>query len=449
MTHSASVGTRGSWGSKLTFVLAAAGSAIGLGNIWGFPMLVGLYGGSGFVLVYLICVLLLGVPVMIAELTIGRSARSDPVGAFKKLAPQSRWRFVGVLGVVTGLLILSYYSVIAGWTLRYMVTTLTEGVGDSPAEIQTAFTGFLASPWPLVFHAVFMAITVWVVMGGVEGGIERSTKILMPFLLLILLLLVLRSVTLEGAWRGIDFYLRPDLSKISFSVVLAAMGQAFFSLSLGMGAMITYGSYLSEKEDIASSALYVSLSDLLVAFLAGLAIFPALFSVPGLRPDEGPALIFLVLPNIFHAIPFGQLFGTTFYLLVAIAALTSAISLLEVVVAYLIDQRGWSRRRAALVVGVLAYLLGVPSALGEGYVPFFSGFLSRVDFLFGKLSLVIGGLLICLFVGWRWGTASAVAEIQRSNPGFRLGKAWSFLVKYLCPFAIAAILIHQLADLLL
>ncbi|GAB4233989.1 MAG: sodium-dependent transporter [Acidobacteriota bacterium] len=440
----ATQGGRGTWGSKLAFVLAAAGSAIGLGNIWGFPMMVGMYGGAGFVLVYLLCVLMLGVPVMMAEFTIGRKTKNDPVGAFKQLAPNSLWRLVGVLGVVTGLVILSYYSVVAGWTVRYLWITAVHGIASDPQQIQDAFTSFLGSPWPLLYHGIFMALTIWVVMGGVEGGIERITKVLMPFLFLILLLLVLRSVTLEGAWKGVEFYLRPDLSKIDFSVVLAAMGQAFFSLSLGMGAMITYGSYLSDEEDLASSAVYVSLSDLLVAFLAGLAIFPALFAVPGLQPDEGPALIFLVLPNIFNAIPFGQAFGVAFYLLLAIAALTSAISLLEVVVAYFIDQRGWHRWKAAVVVGLGAFCLGIPSALGEGYLEIFSGFLGAADFWFGKLSLVVGGLLICIFVGWRWGIDAALAEIRSSNPGFRFGTAWGVLIRFFCPLAIAVILVHRI-----
>lgn len=441
--------SRGAWGSKLAFILAAAGSAIGLGNIWGFPTQAGLNGGSGFVFVYLICVLVLGVPVMAAEITIGRAARNDPVGAFKKLAPGSAWRFLGVLGVVTGLVILSYYSVVAGWTLKYIWLTVSgEFVGADAQTIAADFSNFTAGGLePTLFHLCFLLMTVWVVTGGIEGGIEKVTTILMPVLLGILLLLVLRSVSLPGAAAGIEFYLKPDLSKISFEVVLAAMGQAFFSLSLGMGAMITYGSYLSEKDDIFSSAVFISLSDLLIALLAGFAIFPALFAVEGLSPDEGPSLIFLVLPNIFNQIPFGQVFGAAFYLLLAIAALTSSISLLEVVVAYFIDQRGWTRRRAALAVGAAAFLLGIPSALGEGYSSFFAGFLGRADFLFGKLSLVIGGLLICVFLGYRWGAREAVEEIRRSNPAFRFRTVWVVLIKYVCPVAIGIILIDRLISL--
>ncbi len=441
--------SRGNWSSKLGFVLAAAGSAIGLGNIWGFPTQTGLNGGAVFVFVYLICVLIVGIPVMVAEFTIGRAARNDPVGSFKALVPGSAWKYVGVLGVVTGLVILSYYSVVAGWTLKYLWRTLTEGATPhSAAQIAEQFESFTAGGiGPLFFHLVFMALTIWVVTGGIEGGIEKATTVLMPVLFGLLLLLVLRSVTLPGAAEGVSFYLKPDFGKISGDVVLAAMGQAFFSLSLGMGAMITYGSYLPQKEDLFSSAVYVSLSDLLIAFLAGFAIFPALFTVPGLRPDQGPSLIFLVLPNIFSQIPLGQIFGAAFYLLLAIAALTSSISLLEVVVAYFIDQKGWPRRRAALVVGSAAFVLGIPSAFSQGYLPLFAGFLEQADFLFGKVALMVGGLLICLFVGYRWGIAAAVEEIRRSNPRFRWRSVWAVLVRFVCPLAIAVLLVDRILGL--
>lgn len=439
---------RGSWSSKLGFVLAAAGSAIGLGNIWGFPTQTGLNGGAIFVFVYLVCVLAVGIPVMVAEFTIGRAARNDPVGCFKALVPGSAWKYAGVLGVVTGLVILSYYSVVAGWTLKYLWLTVSGDMANgSAAQIAEQFTAFTGGIGPVFFHLIFMALTIWVVTGGIEGGIEKATKVLMPVLLALLVLLVLRSVTLPGAAEGISFYLKPDLSKISGEVVLAAMGQAFFSLSLGMGTMITYGSYLPQKDDLFSSAVYVSLSDLLIAFLAGFAIFPALFTVPGLRPDQGPSLIFLVLPNIFSQIPLGQIFGAAFYLLLAIAALTSSISLLEVVVAYFIDQKGWPRRRAALLVGSAAFVLGIPSAFSQGYVAFFSGFLEQADFLFGKVALMVGGLLICLFVGYRWGIQVASQEIRRSNPRFRLQAVWALMVRFVCPLAIAALLADRVLGL--
>ncbi|MDA2938352.1 sodium-dependent transporter [Acidobacteria bacterium AH-259-A15] len=443
---------RGVWGSKIGFTLAAAGSAIGLGNIWLFPTVAGQNGGAAFVLIYGGCVLLIGVPVMIAELSLGRRAQSDPVGTFKSLAPKTWWKAVGALGVFTGFMILSAYTVVAGWTLKYILITVSGQFAEAnPESIGRIFTEFVGDGFAvLLYHFVFMALTVWIVIGGIEKGIEKATKILMPLLFGLLLLLVLRSVTLQGALEGVTFYLYPDFSKVTFGVIMAALGQAFFSLSLGMGAMITYGSYLSRNDNLVSSALYVSLFDTLIAFLAGFAIFPALFSVSGLSPTEGASLIFLVLPNIFNAIPLGQLFGAAFFFLLAIAALTSTISLLEVVVAYFIDQLGWQRKRAALLVGSSAFLLGIPSALSSGSVSFLSQLwksgqetLSLMDLVFlyfGKISLAVGALLICLFVGWKWGIRSALKEIRSGYPSFALAPLWTFLVRYACPVAIAIIL---------
>ncbi len=440
------VSQRGKWGSKFGFILAAAGSAIGLGNIWRFPTVTGENGGAAFVIVYLVCVLLIGVPIMLAEFAIGRRARSDPMGAFHKLAPGTPWRFVGALGVLTGLIILSYYSVVAGWTLKYVILTLTGALqGADPDAIRATFTDFIQSGQSVTsYHLLFMVLTVWIVTGGIQGGIERAAKVLMPLLLLLLLLLVLRSVTLPGAREGLLFYLKPDFGKITFSVVLAALGQAFFSLSLGMGAMITYGSYISEDEDLVSSAVSVSCFDSLIAILAGFAIFPALFSVPGLSPDAGPGLIFVVLPNIFNAIPLGHVFGALFFVLLAIAALTSSISLLEVTVAYAIDQLHWTRTKAALVMGLLVFVFGVPSALSNGAVPAFSGVLDVVDRYFGNISLVLGALLLSLFVGWKWGITDALAEIGQGRPRFIMAATWGFLIRYACPIAIVTILVNIL-----
>ncbi len=447
-----SLSTRGSWGSKVGFVLAAAGSAIGLGNIWRFPTVTGQNGGAAFVLIYLGCVLLLGVPVMIAELSIGRRTASDPVGAFKAIAPNSLWKAVGGLGVLTGFMILSFYCVVAGWTLKYVLLTVSgQFVGGTPETIQRTFTTFVADGVSVtIYHLLFMALTVWIVTGGIEKGIEKASRILMPTLLLLLALLVLRSLTLPGASQGILFYLSPDFSKVDLGVIMRALGQAFFSLSLGMGAMITYGSYLSKDDNLVTSALYVSLADTLIAFLAGFAIFPALFSVPDLSPTVGAGLIFLVLPNIFNAIPFGQLFGAAFFFLLAIAALTSTISLLEVVVAYFIDQRGWSRKKSALLVGLGAFLFGLPSAYSNGSVSFLDGFMDAVFLYFGEISLALGALLICLFTGWKWGVAAALEELHSgySYSSRFVAPVWSFLIRYVCPTAIAIILTSIVASYL-
>ncbi|MEE2839502.1 MAG: sodium-dependent transporter [Acidobacteriota bacterium] len=434
---------RGTWGSKIGFVLAASGSAIGLGNIWRFPTMTGQNGGAAFVLIYLGCVILLGVPVMIAELALGRRSLSDPVGAFKSLAPKTWWKAVGALGVLTGFMILSAYTVVAGWTLRYIFVTLSgQFSGSDQATIEGLLENFIADGYSVIFYQfLFMAATIWIVRGGIQGGIEKATKILMPLMIALLLLLVVRSVTLPGAQAGLSFYLTPDFSKVDFTVIRSALGHAFFTLSLGMGAMITYGSYLAKNDNLVSSALYVCLADTLIAFLAGFAIFPALFSVPGLSPEEGAGLIFLVLPNIFNAIPLGQLFGTAFFFLLTIAALTSTISLLEVVVAYFIDQLGWRRKTAALLVGSTSFLVGIPSALSNGSVSFLSGFMDGVFRYFGEISLAVGALFICLFVGWKWGIQNAVEAIRAGNPSFQQAPMWTFLVRYVCPIAIAIILV--------
>ncbi|MFQ5847734.1 MAG: sodium-dependent transporter [Candidatus Methylomirabilales bacterium] len=446
------------WGSRVAFVLAAAGSAIGLGNVWRFPYLAGQNGGAAFVCIYLIIVLLIGLPVMIAEVGLGRFTRRNPVGAFARTAPDSGWRLVGVLGVITGFAILSYYSVVAGWTLRYVAkaasgtfVTLT-----NPGQTESLFAHMVGDgPTVLTFHALFMVLTVAVVIGGVRRGIERWSLILMPALFFMLLLLVLRSLTLDGAAKGVAFYLRPDFSKVTAATFLAALGQAFFSLSLGMGAMITYGSYLSDTEDVIAATASVSLFDTLAAFLAGLAIFPALFTVAGVEPTEGAGLAFVVLPAIFHRIPFGGLFGTVFFVLLAVAALTSAISLLEVCVAYLTDEKGWSRKRACCVAGTVSFLLGIPAALSTGSSLLLSrlpvlqmGFLDLMDTIFGNIALTLGALFLCLFVGWRWTPAEALHGTIDGSAYPRLGHFWFFLIRYVCPLAIGAILLHLLLKLL-
>jgi len=443
---------RETWGSRMAFVLAAAGSAIGLGNIWRFPYLTGQNGGAAFVFIYVTIVLLIGLPVMMAEVSLGRVTRRNPVGAFERAAPNSAWRNVGVLGVITGFAILSYYSVVAGWTLGYTLKAATGAFArlTDPGETGAMFGRFVGDgPTVLGFHALFMALTVAVVMGGVRRGIERWTLILMPILFLMLMLLVLRSLTLEGAWKGIAFYLKPDFSKVTTATFLAALGQAFFSLSLGMGAMITYGSYLSQSEDVVVATASVSLFDTVIALLAGLAIFPALFSVEGTEPTVGPKLVFVVLPSIFQRIPFGGLFGAVFFVLLVVAALTSAISLLEVCVAYLTDEKGWTRHKACFLAGGGAFILGIPAALSTGASTFLSnllfqmGFLDLMDMLFGNVALTLGAFLLCLFVGWRWAPEDALAAAMEGSAYPGLGRPWFLLIRYLCPFAIGTILLSK------
>lgn len=449
---------RETWGSRMAFVLAAAGSAVGLGNIWRFPYLTGQNGGAAFVFIYLAIVFLIGLPVMMAEVGLGRRSRRNPVGAFDRVAPNSAWRSVGALGVISGFAILSYYSVLAGWTIGYTVKTVTGAFATltDPGQTGEFFGKFVGNAWTvLALHALFMALTVIVVIGGVRRGIERWSFILMPILFFMLILLVLRSLTLEGAAKGIAFYLKPDFSKVTTDTFLAALGQAFFSLSLGMGAMITYGSYLSEREDVVVATASVSLFDTLAAFLAGLAIFPAVFAVEGVEPTTGPGLAFVVLPAIFHRIPLGSLFGTIFFSLLAVAALTSAISLLEVCVAYLTDEKGWTRKKACYLAGVVSFLLGIPAALSTGASSFLSrlpifqmGFLDLMDTIFGNFSLTVGALLLCLFVGWRWAPEDALAAAMDGSAYPSLGPPWLFLIRYLCPLAIGIILLQFLTKFL-
>jgi NSS family neurotransmitter:Na+ symporter len=445
---------RGAWASQLGFILAAAGSAIGLGNIWRFPYQTGTSGGAIFVLFYLLCVVLLAFPVMVAEVAIGRTARRNPVGAFKALSPNRPWFLVGGLGVLTGLAILSYYSVVAGWTLGYLLKTAAGQFQHLAGSDETGriFSSYVSSPlWSLAGLAAFLFLTMSVIAAGVQKGIERISKIFMPLMLVLLLVLVVRSVTLPGSGAGVDFYLKPDFSKVTSQTVVCALGQAFFSLSLGMGAMITYGSYLGRKSNVFSSSAWICLADTSIALLAGLAIFPALFAF-GLEPGQGAGLVFIVIPNIFGKLPLGQAFGTIFFLLLVLAALTSTISLLEVVTAYIVDEWKWSRGKAAFLTTLVTFLVAVPSALSTGAVHALGclykadgkeqGFLDLMDLVFGNFSLVIGALFIAIFTGWVWKRSELFKELteKKSSVTNALLWGWYALLKVLCPIGILVIL---------
>ena len=449
---------RDTWGSKAAFVLAAAGSAVGLGNIWGFPTVAGQNGGAAFLLIYLAAVALIGAPVMLAELIVGRRTQRNPVGAFKALAPDTVWVVVGGLGVLTGIVILSFYSVIAGWTLSYIFKTIA-GTFQAGVDTEAIYNELSGSAVPAIsWHLLFIVITIYVVLGGVRDGIERWTKVLMPVLFALLVLLAVRAVTLSGAEAGLAFYLQPDFSKVTGTVVLSAIGQAFFSLSLGMGAMITYGSYVSKRDDLVSSAAWVTFADTTIAILAGLIIFPTLFHA-GLEPGAGgPGMVFVVLTSLLSSIPpapyGGVIFGTGFFMLLGIAALTSSVSLLEVVTSWAVDERGMSRRQAAITFGLIAFVIGIPSALANGAVSWLTtlpgvgmDFLSFMFMLFGQYSLVIGALLISIFVGWVWGVKAAGEEVRENDGEFPLGRTWAFLIRFVAPIAIVAILVKMVVDL--
>jgi neurotransmitter:Na+ symporter, NSS family len=431
------------------FILAASGSAVGLGNVWKFPYITGQNGGGAFVLVYLICIALVGLPIMLAEFTIGRKTSLNPVGAFQKLRPGTLWVGIGFMGVLAGFLILSFYGVVGGWTLAYVVKALTHSLDQftNPADAGKFFGSFIANTGEVAFyHALFMVVTITIVIKGVHGGIEKACGILMPTLVVMLVILMIRALTLDGAMAGLKFYLYPDFSKLSGHAVLLAMGQAFFSLSLGMGAMITYGSYLPAKENLTAATLYVVLFDTMIALLMGLVIFPAVFAM-GLEPTEGPGLVFSVLPAVFTSMPLGWVASILFFALLAIAALTSAISLLEVVVAYFVDQKGWQRKKAVLVMGLVIFVVGIPSGLSFGLLaefrPLGMSFFDHVDNLASNYLLPIGGMLTAVFVGWVWGTQEAHKEIERHETAFHWAAYWEFVVRYIAPVAVAIVFLAR------
>lgn len=438
---------RGQWNSKLGFILASAGSAIGLGNIWRFPYITGENGGAAFVFLYLFFVMIIGIPYLIAEFALGRHSNLNPVGAINSVKQGTKWRYVGLFGVVTGFLILSFYAVIAGWTFGYIFKSLA---GESGS-----FAEFVSNPFiEIGLFALFLLMTAMIVNRGVEGGIERWSKILMPVLLLLLLGLILYANSLEGSSAGLEFYLMPDLTKITGRTVLAALGQAFFSLSLGMGLMITYGSYVSKKENLISSALWIALFDTAIAVMAGMIIFPALFAM-GESPSAGPSLVFVALPKLFALMPGGVIVGALFFVLLSIAALTSTISLLEVPVSYLVDEKKASRKKIVWVVAGVAFVIGIPSALSQGSSVFFTNFgllpsrlaapdfLSQISFFAGDFSLAFGAFLLAIFIGWIWGAEKAADEITVGAPAFkRFRSIWIFLIKFFIPAIVIVILFN-------
>lgn len=445
---------RGQWGSSLGFIMAAAGSAVGLGNIWRFPYITGENGGGAFVFVYILCVLLIGIPLLFNELAIGRLTGKNPIGAMKKASNNKFWMIPGIMSVVICFMVLTYYSVIAGWTVGYIITELI--------NIPVDFDVFIQTPKyivPLTF--LFMIITILVILGGVSGGIEKASKLLMPVLFILIILIAGRSVTLPGASEGINYYLNPDFSKIDGGVILAALGQAFFSMSVGWGLMVTYGSYLPKSSNLVTSGLWIGALDSFVALLGGLMIFPAVFAL-GLKPDEGPSLVFKILPQVFDQIPGGSIIGASFFLLLMVAALTSTISMLEVPVGYLIDEKKISRKKAAWGVGITAMVVSIPAILSSIEESVFSKFTMKIgsiqktgwfdimDWTFGTLSVTVLCLLFALFSGWGFKSSKLVDEIAIGAPGFKKkilfgispGQLWVFFIRFVCPLVIGLVLLN-------
>jgi len=500
---------RGSFGNRLGFILAAAGSAVGLGNLWKFPYLTYKFGGGEgdqhgagtFVFLYLVCIALVGLPLAIAEILIGRRAKKSPVGAFKALRPGSLWRAVGYLGVVTGFIILSYYTVVAGWATGYVAKSVTnefanyeshvsnetvydrilqetreaqqdQSISKEAALAQFAakypdseaydnaikekkleaypvalFSDFLSSPYKLIgYFLFFMLLTVGVVLGGVSGGIERWNRILMPALFLMLGILAVRVLTLPGGTKALTFLFKPSFSDISIEMVLFALGQAFFSLSLGMGALLTYGSYLKKNERIGASAVAIVSLDTTVALLASIVIFGSIFSYGLVMKGSGIGNLFTAIPVIFQHMPGGHILTILFYLLICFAALTSTVSLLEVVASTLIDERGMKRRTAVLTGAGVITLVGIPCALSFNVLSDFTlagkTVFDLFDYFASNIALPLGGIGIALFVGWALTRAEKREELpELATPTFRV---WNFLIKYLVPAAVAIVLIATL-----
>jgi NSS family neurotransmitter:Na+ symporter len=436
---------RDSFSSKFGVLAALAGSAIGLGNIWRFPYVVGQNGGGAFLLIYILFIAAIGIPVMMSEFIIGRSAQLNPVGAFKKIAPGTKWHLVGMLGVVSVFIIFSFYTVVAGWTLEYVIQSVRWILFPTKfgfasmdnAALTQFFSGhyesFISGTWrPIIWFVVMMLLTGYIVISGVKNGIEKSTKVLMPIFLVILLVLVFRSVTLEGGREGLVFLFKPDFTQIRaepFRIILEALGQAFFSLSIGMGTLITYGSYIKKKENLASTAVSVVVADTFVAVLAGIAIFPAVFAF-GIDPADGPELVYKTLPVIFQNMPGGLIWAFLFFVLLCFAAVTSTISMLEVIVAYFSEQLNMSRKKATIISLIAVGFFGILCTVSSDV---FSIFNASPD-----LMLPLGGFFIVVFIGWIFSKDLTVKELS-SDGSFKVKyqRIFIFLVKFVAPLAIA------------
>ncbi len=450
--------TRENFGSKMGAVLAAAGSAVGLGNIWRFPIETGQNGGAAFIIVYIGCVLLLGIPIMMSEFVIGRHTHTNTAGAYRIMAPGTAWKWVGRLGVLSGFVILSYYSVVAGWTAEYTILAVSNSFdGKTTADFPSIFANFVSNPWkPLLWLLAFMITTHFIVVRGVKSGIERFSKIMMPALFVIMIVLTACSVMLPGAREGLHFLLKPDFSKITGTVVLNAMGQAFFSLSLGLGCLCTYASYFGPDTNIGKTALNVSLIDTMVAIMSGFIIFPAVFNAGYTlnSSDIGPSLLFITLPNVFQqafgSIPaLSYIVSVLFYFLLVVAALTSTISMHEVVTAYVSEEFNMPRRKAATIVTIACSLVGVVCSLSFGPFQdvklFGMSIFDLFDYVSSNIFLPVGGMFISLFAGWYLDRHLLRDEITNGNtlraPYFRVV---IFILRYIAPVAIGIILLNQL-----
>lgn len=438
------------WSSKITFILAAAGSAIGLGAIWKFPYVAGTSGGGVFFLIFILFTLLVGLPLLLGEFIIGRSTKSDAILAYKQIAPNSSWHLIGRLGVITCFILLSFYSVVGGWILIYLVKALTGQLsGLTEQEYGELFGASISDPIiTVVAQLIFLLITSHVVSKGVSNGIEKASKFMMPALFILFIFIIIRSVTLDGAMEGIIFFLKPDFAKVTSETVLYAMGQSFFALSVGVSVMVTYSSYLSKNENLPQSAISIVGLNLLVALLAGLAIFPAVFSF-GLAPDAGPVLLFNVLPTVFNQMPFGTIFLVAFLLLFLFATLTSAFSMLEIIVAPISKGNEKKRKLFSWVVGLCIFAVGIPSALSYGVLSnitiFGKSIFDAADFLVSNMLMPLGALLIAVFVPLKITKKDLFEELQNgSTISKKIFTCWYLLLKYVSPIVIIVVFLDVL-----
>ncbi|MEC1178898.1 sodium-dependent transporter [Metasolibacillus meyeri] len=438
------------WTSRLGFILATAGSAIGLGAIWKFPYIAGVSGGGAFFLIFLIFTLFIGLPILLAEFVIGRGSQKDAISAYLTFAPNSKWHFVGILGMVTCFILLSFYSVVGGWIILYMVQAVIGNLsGLSESAYAPLFNDFIANPmYAILFQFIFMAITIYVVAKGVQQGIERAGKIMMPALFISFLILIIRSLTLDGVGEGLHFFLYPDFSNMSSKTILFALGQSFFAISVGVSVMVTYSSYLSKNEDLPKAALMIVMMNLFISLLAGLAIFPAVFSF-GFEPTEGPGLLFVVLPAVFNQMPFGTFFLILFLILFLFATLTSAFSMLEIIVAAVTKQDRTKRKRTTWLTGIVIFIVGIPSALSYGVLSDFTIFdktiFDAADYLVSNILMPLGALLIAIFAGFKIPRKVLLDEISDgASYAKKIFAVWLIAIKYVAPIAIIIVFLDAI-----
>ncbi|MEB2275236.1 sodium-dependent transporter [Bacillus sp. ILBB4] len=436
------------WTSKLGFILASAGSAIGIGAIWKLPYVAGTSGGGAFFLLFILFTAIIGLPLLLAEFVLGRHTQKEAIRAYDAVAPDSLWKGIGYLGVITCFILLSFYSVVGGWILQYIFASVT-GQLNGVSDYGSLFNSTIANPTSAVISQfVFLLLTIVVVARGIQNGIEKANKILMPALFILFIIIIIRSLTLDGAMEGVSFFLYPDFSKLTSQTILFAMGQAFFSLSVGVSVMVTYSSYLSKQQNLPKSAISISALNILISLLAGLAIFPAVFSM-GVKPTEGPGLLFIVLPSIFEQLPFGIVFQTFFLALFLFATLTSAFSMLEIIVASLAKGEQHKRIKLSWISGLLIFVVGIPSALSYGLLSdvsiFGESIFDAFDFLVSNILMPLGALLIAIFVPWKMKKDVLIEEFKHGSANVkRWFSLWLLAIRYIAPVLIIIVFLNML-----